>query len=108
MDLGPFDKAFSAVCSITHRRLFDPSLPPSLSRHPPLSERTVDTWLCYRGVVGGWVGGRVVVADRENQRIQFFNFDGAFVKQWHIHRAVACAVDPTSNMLLVAEQVRDA
>ena len=31
----------------------------------------------------------MLVADRENQRVQTFTLDGAFVEQWHCHRAVA-------------------
>jgi DNA-binding beta-propeller fold protein YncE len=31
----------------------------------------------------------VIVADRENHRVQVFSLDGRFQKQWHVHHAVA-------------------
>jgi DNA-binding beta-propeller fold protein YncE len=31
----------------------------------------------------------VIVADRENHRVQVFSLDGQFRKQWHVHHAVA-------------------
>lgn len=48
-------------------------------------------------------GGRVIVADRENDRLQVFDLDGAFVAEWRdVQRPSAIAVDFDGN-LLVAE-----
>jgi len=33
----------------------------------------------------------VIVADRENHRVQVFSLDGGFRTQWHVHKAVAVA-----------------
>ncbi len=38
-----------------------------------------------------WDDERVVVADRENFRIQVFTVDGEFVDQWHIHHPMSVA-----------------
>ena len=48
---------------------------------------------------------RVVVCDRENFRIQFFDFDGAFVKQVHMHRpmSVTSVKTPEGYNLYIGE-----
>ncbi len=33
--------------------------------------------------------GKVIVADRENFRMQIFTYDGEFVEQWHIHHPMS-------------------
>ncbi len=39
-----------------------------------------------------WGDDRVVVADRENFRIQVFTVDGEFVDQWHVHHPMSVAM----------------
>ncbi|MFN0094881.1 MAG: peptidyl-alpha-hydroxyglycine alpha-amidating lyase family protein [Dehalococcoidia bacterium] len=46
----------------------------------------------------------VVVCDRENHRVQVFTIDGAFVREWHVHKAVAVWVDRANRCVYVAEQ----
>ena len=36
-------------------------------------------------------GDKIVVADRENFRIQIFGLDGEYLGQKHMHRPIACA-----------------
>ena len=36
-------------------------------------------------------GDKVIVCDRENSRVQVFDFDGNFVSESSHHRAVSCA-----------------
>jgi hypothetical protein len=36
----------------------------------------------------------VIVADRENHRLQLFTFDGQYVASWYCHMACGVAVDP--------------
>jgi DNA-binding beta-propeller fold protein YncE len=48
--------------------------------------------------------GHVIVCDRENHRVQVFTVDGAFVRQWHVHHAVAVWVDRENRCVYVAEQ----
>ncbi|MEX0761702.1 MAG: peptidyl-alpha-hydroxyglycine alpha-amidating lyase family protein [Dehalococcoidia bacterium] len=47
----------------------------------------------------------LAVCDRENHRVQMFTIDGEFVRQWHVHKAVAVFAgrDGDAN-LYVAEQ----
>ena len=45
---------------------------------------------------------RVLVADRENQRVQIFDLDGTYLEQIHAHRAVA--VEVFSPWIYIAEQ----
>lgn len=40
---------------------------------------------------------RVMVADRENQRVQIFDLDGNYLQSWHAHRAVAVEVATINN-----------
>ena len=47
---------------------------------------------------------RVIVCDRENHRVQVFTTEGEFVRQWHVHKAVAVWVDPANLTVYVAEQ----
>lgn len=50
---------------------------------------------------------RVLVADRENQRVQIFDLTGNYLEQWHAHRAVAVEVGMISNVypwVYIAEQ----
>ena len=50
---------------------------------------------------------RVLVADRENQRVQIFDLMGNYLEQWHAHRAVAVEVGMISNVypwVYIAEQ----
>ncbi len=47
---------------------------------------------------------RVVVCDRENHRVQIFTTGGEYVRQWHVHKAVAVWVDPSNQSIYVAEQ----
>mmetsp|Transcript_34864 Transcript_34864/g.105084 ORF Transcript_34864/g.105084 Transcript_34864/m.105084 type:complete len:377 (-) Transcript_34864:77-1207(-) len=44
----------------------------------------------------------VIVADRENSRVQLFGLDGSFQDEWHIHRAVSVSV--FGDRIYVAEQ----
>jgi len=49
----------------------------------------------------------MLVADRENQRVQLFTLDGVFKDQWHAHRATAVSVGKNSDGssdIFVAEQ----
>ena len=47
----------------------------------------------------------VIVADRENHRVQVFTVDGEFVRTWHVHHAVAVTRGRgDDNALYVAEQ----
>ena len=46
----------------------------------------VGVWLLLRSD-----GDKVIVCDRENSRVQVFDFDGNFVSQSSHHRAVSCA-----------------
>ncbi len=48
----------------------------------------------------------VIVCDRENHRVQVFTTDGAFVRQWHVHKATAVAVtgEGDATRVYVAEQ----
>jgi DNA-binding beta-propeller fold protein YncE len=48
--------------------------------------------------------GHVIVCDRENHRVQVFTVDGAFVREWHVHKAVAVWVDREHGCVYVAEQ----
>jgi sugar lactone lactonase YvrE len=41
---------------------------------------------------------RVVVADRENFRVQVFDLDGSFIEQWHLYRPAAVASDTQSGL----------
>lgn len=45
---------------------------------------------------------RIIVADRENSRVQLFDLDGNHCESWPIHRAVSVAVD--GDRIYVAEQ----
>lgn len=48
---------------------------------------------------------RVAVCDRENHRVQIFTTDGEFVREWHVHKAVAVyAGKGADTNLYVAEQ----
>jgi len=52
---------------------------------------------------------KIIVADRENSRVQIFTVDGEFVEQWPCHRAVAVATAKIHDKsgkarVLVAEQ----
>lgn len=48
----------------------------------------------------------LIVADRENSRVQFFSLDGTFLRQWHVHRAVSVVLTSIggSTYVLAAEQ----
>jgi len=47
----------------------------------------------------------VIVADRENHRVQVFSLEGDFRKQWHVHHAVAVTSGRTGDeSVYVAEQ----
>lgn len=47
----------------------------------------------------------VIVCDRENHRVQVFTIDGAFVRAWHVHHAVAVARGRgDDDALYIAEQ----
>jgi len=46
----------------------------------------------------------VIVADRENSRVQHFTLDGKYIDQWHIHRAVSVALDKKTECIIIAEQ----
>jgi DNA-binding beta-propeller fold protein YncE len=48
--------------------------------------------------------GHVIVCDRENHRVQVFTIDGQYVRQWHVHKAVAVWVDREHQVVYVAEQ----
>ena len=46
-------------------------------------------------------GGRVIIADRENDRLQVFDLDGAFMAEWQdVQRPSAMAVDSDGNVLV--------
>jgi DNA-binding beta-propeller fold protein YncE len=48
---------------------------------------------------------KVIVCDRENHRVQVFTVDGGFVKEWHVHKAVAVfAGRGRDTNLYIAEQ----
>jgi hypothetical protein len=48
--------------------------------------------------------GRVLVADRENDRIQVFDSDGTFMEQWRdVQRPTQVAFDPLHSVLAVSE-----
>jgi DNA-binding beta-propeller fold protein YncE len=50
-------------------------------------------------------GDEVVVCDRENHRVQVFTLDGRFLREWHVHKAVAVfAGKGADTNLYVAEQ----
>jgi DNA-binding beta-propeller fold protein YncE len=48
----------------------------------------------------------VIVCDRENHRVQVFTLEGEFVRQWHVHKAVAVRVrgEGEDVSVYVAEQ----
>ncbi len=47
---------------------------------------------------------KVIVADRENFRIQIFSLDGEYIGQKHMHRPIACANGrPGDDLIFVAE-----
>ena len=47
---------------------------------------------------------RLVVADRENFRLQFFTTDGEFLEQWHAFRPAAVRASPTNQSELFVAQ----
>lgn len=53
------------------------------------------------------VGERLLVADRENDRIQVFDLQGTYLESWtDLQRPTAIAVDPTSGRIFVTELPR--
>jgi DNA-binding beta-propeller fold protein YncE len=48
-------------------------------------------------------GDRLVMCDRENFRLQVFDTEGRFLRQWHCHHPLAIRAHPTLPLLLVAE-----
>ena len=69
-----------------------------------------ETLRCVRSlphnICGHPDGDKVIVADRENNRGQVFDFEGNFIEQSPHHRAVACAAGSgvNSDTVLIAEQ----
>ena len=51
-------------------------------------------------------GDKVVVCDRENSRVQVFDFEGNFISESSHHRAVSCAqgAGVNSHIIAIAEQ----
>eukprot|EP00944_MAST-04C_sp_MAST-4C-sp1_P007906 g7906.t1 len=49
---------------------------------------------------------RVLVADRENQRVQIFDLNGQYLQSWHAHRAVAVEIGWINSLpwVYIAEQ----
>jgi hypothetical protein len=48
---------------------------------------------------------RVIVCDRENHRVQIFTVEGRFLREWHVHKAVAVyAGRGRDTNLYIAEQ----
>ena len=43
---------------------------------------------------------KIIVADRENFRLQIFNTDGEFIDQWHIHHPMSVTVGPNENIFV--------
>jgi DNA-binding beta-propeller fold protein YncE len=48
-------------------------------------------------------GDHLVMCDRENFRLQVFDLDGRFIRQWHAHHPLAVRPHPTLELLFVAE-----
>ncbi len=46
---------------------------------------------------------KIALCDRENFRVQIFDFDGDFIDQWHFHRPIAIYSDQYSKEIYVAE-----
>jgi hypothetical protein len=44
----------------------------------------------------------IIVADRENSRVQLFDLDGKHRASWHVHRAVSVRVK--GDLVYIAEQ----
>ena len=45
----------------------------------------------------------MLVCDRENHRVQIFSVNGEFIREWHVHKAVASTIDDEEN-IYIAEQ----
>ena len=45
----------------------------------------------------------LLVCDRENHRVQIFHINGEFIREWHVHKAVAVTVD-MEGKIYIAEQ----
>ena len=46
---------------------------------------------------------KIALCDRENFRVQIFDFDGNYLDQWHFHRPIAIYSDQYSKEIYVAE-----
>ena len=43
---------------------------------------------------------RIIVADRENFRLQIFDCDGNFIDQWHVHHPMSVTTDKDDNIFV--------
>ena len=48
-------------------------------------------------------GNKIALCDRENFRVQIFNFEGDYIDQWHFHRPIAIYSKQNSKNLFIAE-----
>ncbi len=46
---------------------------------------------------------KIALCDRENFRVQIFDFEGNYLDQWHFHRPIAIYSEQYSNEIFVAE-----
>tara|TARA_B100001079_G_scaffold214141_1_gene188645 strand:+ start:423 stop:1367 length:945 start_codon:yes stop_codon:yes gene_type:complete len=46
---------------------------------------------------------KIALCDRENFRVQIFNFEGEYIDQWHFHRPIAIYSKQDSKNLFIAE-----